>query len=376
MFAAVILAAGQGQRMGSVAKALLPVPQESALATLALTFRLCGVERILVVSGWYAEQVEGEARRLGLALVKNARPELGMFSSVLTGLKALSRLWPELSGVFVQPVDCPLVRALTMDHLLAVRRDRVAIPSFAGQSGHPPLLPASLLPQLLSLPPDQPGGLQSVLWPWDDVPVCDSSMLLDMDSPEDYARIKAVQPWLEALYPHEAEELLRLMSFSPKAFAHARAVGSVAKALAKKAGCQPWLALSGGLLHDLAKGRPDHEAVGAKWLYELHLPLMAKLVADHRDLIVPDGEAITERELVYLADKYCFGSQFVSIAQRFGQKIALFAHDRLACAAIEKRMQHALGLEERLRREFGQAPALIARQALRKSTRLLSDVDS
>ncbi|MCR5814499.1 MAG: NTP transferase domain-containing protein [Desulfovibrio sp.] len=376
MFAALILAAGQGRRMGSVAKALLPVPQESALATLAQTFRLCGVERIVVVSGWHAEVVEGEARRLGLALVQNAQPELGMFSSVLTGLTTLSRRWPELSGVFVQPVDCPLVRVLTVEHLLAERRDRVAIPSFAGQSGHPPLLPASLLPQLLSLPPDLPGGLQSVLWPRDDVPVCDSAMLLDMDSPEDYARIKAVQPWLEALYPHEAQELLRLRSFSAKAFAHARAVGSVAQALAEKAGCQPWLALSGGLLHDLAKGWPDHEIVGAKWLCELHLPLMARLIADHRDLTVPDEQAISERELVYLADKYCFGSQFVTIAQRFGQKKALFTHDPLACAAIERRMQHALCLEKRLHRELGQAPALIARQALRTSTGLFSDADS
>ena len=85
---------------------------------------------------------------------------------------------------------------------------------------------------------------------------------------------------------------------------------------------------------------------------ELGLPVAAALVADHRDLSVPDAAPLTERELVYLADKYCHGREFVPLELRFGQKLDLYAADPAACAAIRGRLGRA------------RAPADIARQAL------------
>ena len=52
------------------------------------------------------------------------------------------------------------------------------------------------------------------------------------------------------------------------------------------------------------------------------------------------------------------------LERRFGQKLALYAADPAACAAIRGRLGRARALEARLTREVGRSPADIARQAL------------
>ena len=90
---ALILAAGQASRMGRC-KALLPLALGpggrdcTALEGLARLFRESGISRITVVTGFHAECVEAAARDLGLAVVRNPRPEDGMFSLVLLVNKA------------------------------------------------------------------------------------------------------------------------------------------------------------------------------------------------------------------------------------------------------------------------------------------------
>ncbi|MDD4702054.1 MAG: HD domain-containing protein, partial [Desulfovibrio sp.] len=117
------------------------------------------------------------------------------------------------------------------------------------------------------------------------------------------------------------------------------------------AGPDPDLALAGGLLHDICKNEKKHEAAAGRLLRSLHLPVMAHLVEDHRDLALPDNQPLTERELIFLADKYCYGSSFVPVRQRFEQKLEIFGGD--AAEAIKGRMGRALALEARLACELG-----------------------
>ena len=91
---------------------------------------------------------------------------------------------------------------------------------------------------------------------------------------------------------------------------------------------------------------------------------MARLVQDHRDLSLPEDEPVTERELVYLADKYCYGGNFVPVQRRFGLKLEAYAQDAPACEAIRGRLGRVKGLEERIAREIGKEPALVAERAL------------
>lgn len=134
-------------------------------------------------------------------------------------------------------------------------------------------------------------------------------------------------------------------------------------------GPDPELARAGGLLHDICKGLPEHEKAGGRFLAELGLPVAAALVADHRDLSVPDAAPLTERELVYLADKYCHGREFVPLELRFGQKLDLYAADPAACAAIRGRLGRARALEARLAVKWGGPRRILHGRPLRPCPR-------
>ncbi|MBB5142068.1 DVU_1551 family NTP transferase [Desulfovibrio intestinalis] len=383
----LILAAGQASRMGKV-KGLLPLPlgeaghECSALEGLACLFRSVGIEHISVVTGWHADSVELAAQDIGLAVVRNPRPEDGMFSSVCAGLRALADANSALpqAPVLVLPVDVPLVRPMTVQALLEAHEadsEHVFVPVFAGAEGHPPLLPACHMEHILRhAQSNGENGLRGALegLPVRRIPVADKLMLLDMDRPEDYENIRLLAQYRDVLLPDEAVELLHLHDVPEKGLRHGRAVGTVAAALAralqrarsarnthaaKAAGLAPGLtpelvpdfALAGGLLHDICKGEKRHEAAAGRLLRSLHLPVMAHLVEDHRDLTLPAEQPITERELIFLADKYCYGSSYVPVRQRFEQKLEIFGSD--AAEAIKGRMARALTLEARLARELG-----------------------
>ena len=398
--AVIILAAGMASRMGA-AKALLSLPllpgggHCSALRGLVKQYREAGVQRVVIVSGFHAEVVEGEAMALGLKTVRNPAAQQGMFSSVRSGVAALTQ-----SGFdgyfFVQPVDIPLVRPLTLRALCEAAKQEetgrmaelavsntaaelpVIIPAFEGQEGHPPLVPMHLAPRIMAHTGQD--GLRGALEgaPLRHVPVPDAMILEDMDTPDDYARLRFLALERRMLSPVEAESLLHLHNVPEKGLRHARAVGTVACCLAEalahsreiagyEAGVDPRWALAGGLLHDICKGQPKHEAAAGELLRQLDLPGMARLVQDHRDLSLPGDEPITERELVYLADKYCYGASFVPIERRFGNKLEVYAGDARVSEAIRGRLGRAKALEERLAREIGRDPALVAERALKRN---------
>ena len=105
-----------------------------------------------------------------------------MFSSVQVGCAAVRR---GAGALFIHPADVPLVRPATL-RLLAARL------AAGGRRGHPPLLDASLVPSLLAYAGD--GGLRGFLAAHADelevVPCDDPGVALDMDTPQDYERIR------------------------------------------------------------------------------------------------------------------------------------------------------------------------------------------
>lgn len=388
-YAVLILAAGQASRMGRC-KALLPLTKDAGDHALSRLTRLWSGARVrLAVTGFHADAVEKACADLGWGCVRNPRPERGMFSSVCTGLAEIARgaAASGIDGVFLQPVDVPLVRPLTVARLIEAAAEfpgAALIPTFAGTEGHPVFLPVGLLPSILAA--EGKGGLRAVLscLPLRHVPVADALMLRDMDTPDDHAALRALAAGTDVLSVAEAEELLRLRGVPERGLRHMRAVSRVAGALALALGrarrvadapaAVPDVACCrvAGLLHDVCKGEADHEAAGERLLRGYGLERLAGIVGAHRDMTPVPPEELTERELVFLADKYCRGGDWVSVSRRFADKLERYAGDEAACAAIEGRRERALGMEaalaEALRPLAGQGeaadPAAIARQAL------------
>ena len=173
----------------------------------------------------------------------------------------------------------------------------------------------------------------------------------------------------KSLSPEEALALLRFLNVPERGIAHAMAVGRTAKVLAmhyilKGEPVDEALSCAAGYVHDIAKGFGHHEKIGGHFLDFLGLSDLARCVRDHRDLVLAKDEDVSPRELVYLADKYCFGPRFVPLERRFGMKMELFADNEKAVAGIQKRLSHAKDLEKRIRRELKKSPADIARDTL------------
>ena len=118
------------------------------------------------------------------------------------------------------------------------------------------------------------------------------------------------------------------------------------------------------IVHDIGKGYRRHETVGACYLEGLGLSELAWMTESHSDLVLSRKKRVSEREIVYLADKYCYGPRYVPLKERFGQKMELFRSRPGALEGIKKRLAHAMSLEKRIAEETGVNPADAARAVL------------
>ncbi len=203
---AVIIAAGQGLRMGrgyghenGYCKPCMPLGSSTILANVMNCLQAGVTGPIVVVTGYHQASVEAEAARLGLITAHNQQPERGMLSSMQTGFAALLAMSDKLDGVFLLPADIPNIRPAT-SALLAedVHACRAAItyPTFQGERGHPPILARHVVEQALSY--EGQGGLRGLLIQIEtngesirNVPVADEGILTDMDTVADHAQITA-----------------------------------------------------------------------------------------------------------------------------------------------------------------------------------------
>jgi molybdenum cofactor cytidylyltransferase len=353
--AAVILAAGYSSRMGGF-KPLMELGGQSLLARCAGLFRGAGIGKIVVVTGHRHAEVEAEATRLGVAAIHNPDYDRGMFASVRAALPHL----PGIDGFFILPVDIPLVRPATITALAAAfTGETVAYPAFEGLRGHPPLIPARLIPAILA--DDGQGGLKSLLEQQEhqDVAVWDRGILVDADTPEDFA---ALAKRCDRLAIGDTAEALALAAaFLPaRGMAHGLAVARMALRLGRELNRHGHsldldLLHNGALLHDIAKGRPQHEARGAELLAGLGFRKLAEVVAVHRDVPPPASGQLTEKEVVCLADKLVRGTVRLPVERRFAEKLELYAQDRIASAAIRARLANALALQDLVERAAGRS---------------------
>ncbi|WP_272700777.1 DVU_1551 family NTP transferase [Desulfovibrio sp. Fe33] len=369
--AAIIPAAGLSSRMGRF-KPLLPLANGTVLSRCVTLFRKCGVERIVTVTGKRADEVAACAAEAGAEAVFNPSYERGMYSSVLTGVRALGT---DVSAFFMLPADIPLVRPETVKRLIddfERLRPSVLYPRFAGERGHPPLISADIIPAILAH--DGSGGLRAVLDGVEadarHVDVPDFGVVHDLDRPEDYALALGVAG---IGYPLEDEcrELFRLHGVSDHIAGHCRAVSKVAVALCCRLNdrqgtprLDPGLVLGAALTHDIGKGTKRHEAAGAELLRAHGFPDAAEIVAAHFDLTLAWDAPVSEKEVVFLADKLvrCHGP--VPLDQRYLEKVEMYRHEAGAEEAILGRLERARAVMARLDRELNDSSERIALEAL------------
>ena len=203
----IVLAAGESRRMGQP-KLLLPWGGSTVLgqvvATLAAGVAMERVPDFQLKNDWEIVVVTGGAREPVETLVVELAKEYlvrsvynsdyansGMLGSIQAGLRALGLdTGPALIALGDQPqVQEKTVRGIYTAYLQT--RSPLVIPSFQKRRGHPWLVNRSLWPEILSLPAsttprqflDRHKG-QIVYVP------ANESILQDLDTPEDYIRLR------------------------------------------------------------------------------------------------------------------------------------------------------------------------------------------
>ncbi len=359
----IILAAGLSSRMGKL-KALLPLDGMTVLENCIHTLLDGGADDVFVVTGYRAEDISKEANRLGVRTIYNPDYEQGMFSSVIAGVKNIPVDTIAPSAFFILPVDIPLVRSSTIRSLALDYKNspaKIYYPCFKGERGHPPLISTELIPEILAH--NGTGGLRTVLERHDsdakNKKMPDIGVIHDMDTPEDYK--KALKFYNKKRFPltEECEALWEIARTPLKTQAHCKTVAKVACILAEilnksrndKALLDVEVVQSAAMMHDVAKAIRNHEAMGGTILSNYGFTSISDIVASHRDTNLPPTHPITEKEIVFLADKFIKGTKLVSIRERYEKTFCKWANDPDAAKAIKERRIRAESLLSRYENE-------------------------
>ena len=176
-------------------KALLPLDAATSfLSRIVHTLTTGGADDVVVVLGHEAEAVQADLGRRGVTarVIVNPDYDAGQFSSLLAGLAAVDR--PGVRAVLMTLVDVPLVSVETVRAVLARYAETgapVVRPVRGDAHGHPVLLDRSVFDALRGADPSM--GAKPVVRArasrQGDVEVDDPGAFLDIDTPEDYARI-------------------------------------------------------------------------------------------------------------------------------------------------------------------------------------------
>ena len=191
MIAGLILAAGESSRMGTD-KATLTYRDRTFLELVVQTLREIDIERIAVVLGHHAQEIQRHVKIEAAQVVINPDYKSGQTSSLQVGLRSL--IADNLEAIVLCLVDHPAVSAETVRRLVATFREcgaPLVIPTCRGRRGHPVLIGRQVFDELLRLASDT--GADSVLRKYRQatqfVEVEDEGVVIDVDDPESYRRL-------------------------------------------------------------------------------------------------------------------------------------------------------------------------------------------
>jgi molybdenum cofactor cytidylyltransferase len=186
--AVVILAAGQSKRLGRP-KQLLEWKGQSFVRTVTQTAIESGFSPVIVVIGSNAELVEAEIRDLDIRIIRNNNWEDGQGGSIKEAVRAIP---PDCGGAIFLLVDQPQV-STSIIHALGEKHAEglfpIVAPMIIDRRGNPVLFDRVTFPDLMSINGDIGGRAAFHKHRVEYLPWHDDSLLLDVDTPEQYQRL-------------------------------------------------------------------------------------------------------------------------------------------------------------------------------------------
>lgn len=195
---AVLLAAGEGARMGYVAKPLIRLQGVPLINRQLIALSGAGVDEVVVVTGHAREAIEAQVQRFPVTLAYNANYAQGQQSSVRVGLAALSS---NFDAVLIVLADQPLIGTDDLTELIAAFKKRpkgnVVVPVVNGQRGNPIVLDDVARAHILAS--DTHLGCRNLIERQPELVHVHEShntrFVTDLDTPEDVAQLAQRTGW-------------------------------------------------------------------------------------------------------------------------------------------------------------------------------------
>lgn len=343
---AVIVAGGFSSRMKDF-KPLMKIGDKTVIETAINNFRLLGAGKIIVVTGFRADDIENGLEGYDIKIVKNENySTTQMFDSVCIGLRELNNT---VDMTFVTPADSPFVQQFTLKKMAEEMKDgklEAVQPSYDGQEGHPLLLSSDAI--ALMLKHDGTMGMQGAIAGMEKhrkLCFADPGIVMDADNMTDYFRLLEYFAQKNIPSVELCEKIQNYFNVPDNLKRHCSMAARVALDLCGKLSekgidLNKDIVVAAAMLHDIAKGNSMHEKVGAMWLKDMGYTEIAEIVAEHMELETI-SDVLTEKEVVFLADKMVKGDKIVSINERFSDKENLYNHDEAIIKKIIKRKEQA-----------------------------------
>ena len=194
MISAVILAAGESQRMRNKNKLLLPIKGEALIRRFVKAVCLSEVEDVFIVLGYEANKIKDVLIDQPVDFVYNKFYMRGMLTSIKAGIRASSK---KCDGFMICLSDLPFAKIRDFNILLrAYARFRVKecaliiVPVFQGKRGNPVLFSNEFKEEILE---HEGEGCRGLIAKHNnnvkEVNMKNDNLLCDIDTPEDYRKI-------------------------------------------------------------------------------------------------------------------------------------------------------------------------------------------
>ena len=188
----IILAAGTASRMGKI-KQLLPLKDKPLLEHVIHHARQSNLYEIIVVLGYCAGEIENKTDMSGTRIIRNEAYLNGQSTSLIKGIENVS---PSCDAAMFLLADQPFVNREIINHMIsAFERSKkiIAVPYHKTKRGNPVIIDRTLFPELKKLSGDTGPRIyfQKFKTCILKVPVENRAVLLDIDTEEDYEKLKS-----------------------------------------------------------------------------------------------------------------------------------------------------------------------------------------
>jgi len=194
MIYGIILAAGEGKRMGKV-KLTLPLGDKQLIEWVLQAVKYTPLDKYFLVVRPEDKEIIKTGEKWGAEIVLNPEYKSGMSSSII---KALLQISPEeLEGFFVILGDQPLINpSMLFKMILAftLHKKEMVVPFYKEKQGNPVFFDGYWKDELMKLTGDVGGRFLIKVHPErvKRFKISDESILLDIDREEDYEKMKSI----------------------------------------------------------------------------------------------------------------------------------------------------------------------------------------